>query len=646
LNAHTNNAERLDNSAAFAAWAEIYNTQSNPLLALEERYLSCVIPSVDGKDVLDAGCGTGRWLRRLENIGSPRSLHGIDSSPEMLASARMACTTKTSLILAQLPTVPLPSMSVDLVLCSFSLSYISDLESLASQLRRILRDDGDLFIADMHPDTAIALDWQRSFRTSERSFHLEFEPHSIEAISHTFGRHDFQTVGLYQPSFGEPEYSIFAGSGKQDSYNEALGRPAIYILHLRQKSATCHSRMTLANVDFVLGNQEIDTGNITIHHGTIASVSSIPTQHRTHNDLDLSGYTLFPGLINAHDHLEFGLFPRLGSPPYRNATEWAHDIHDRCRSTIEKHVRVPRETRLWWGGIRNLLCGATAVCHHNPVSSAFCDPHFPVRVLTEFDWAHSLAFSSDIGSVRNQFTPIKPFILHACEGVDSAAKSEFAQLLNMHALNKRTVLVHGLAMDLDEIGILNQYGASLISCPSSNQFLFSRAPSIEQLSAVDRLAIGSDSPLTADGDLLDEIRFCHTHLHISPDKLFNFVTRTPAAVLQLKGHAGSIMPEAPADLFAVRSCSLQPAQQLASLSWRDIELGIVAGTVRLASDEMMQRIPAELTNSLSPLSIEGITRWIAAPVASLFESAASILGADGVCLNGRRISIPETQHVH
>lgn len=64
------------------------------------------------------------------------------------------------------------------------------------------------------------------------------------------------------------------------------------------------------------------------------------------SSLDLSGHMRLPGLVNAHDHLEFNLFPPLGNGPYANAAEWARDIYHPDRSPIREHLMVPKPIRL------------------------------------------------------------------------------------------------------------------------------------------------------------------------------------------------------------------------------------------------------------------------------------------------------------
>ena len=123
--------------------------------------------------------------------------------------------------------------------------------------------------------------------------------------------------------------------------------------------------------------------------------------------------------------------------------EWAQDIHANQAPLIAQHRNVPRSLRLWWGAIRNLLCGVTTVCHHNPITQELVNPGFPVRVVSEFAWAHSPSFEPLLAGKFATSRADLPFILHAAEGIDQESAQEIFALDRMHALDERTVLVHG-----------------------------------------------------------------------------------------------------------------------------------------------------------------------------------------------------------
>jgi malonyl-CoA O-methyltransferase len=72
----------------YELWAPTYDQDLNPLLALEERVLTPLLPSLQGKVVLDLGCGTGRWLKRLLESGASEGA-GLDASSAMLAPSRI-----------------------------------------------------------------------------------------------------------------------------------------------------------------------------------------------------------------------------------------------------------------------------------------------------------------------------------------------------------------------------------------------------------------------------------------------------------------------------------------------------------------------------------------------------------------------------
>ncbi|WP_035349039.1 methyltransferase domain-containing protein [Edaphobacter aggregans] len=623
----------VSSSGTFDRWAQVYDHQLNPLLTLEERTLPALLPEIAGTDVLDVGCGTGRWLSRLEAL-SPKSLAGIDCSPAMLERARLKLAPATALHLGDASALPGSDGSVELIVASFVLSYIDSLTAFADECARVLRAGGQILLSDMHPVTAIQRNWTRAFRIEDASIQLPATTYSLDDILSTFADRGFDLIQLTEPSFGEPERILFVQRGKLGDFDRFASTPAIYLLKL-QKRASPTFDLQLANVPWSANESTWDVSPISVQDGLFVA------RDTPHSSLDLTGYVLLPGLINAHDHLEFALFPNLGrppdQPPFRNAAEWAQEIHQVHAHTIAQHLQVPLETRLWWGAIRNLLSGVTTVCHHNPLHPALTEPGFPIRVLSNFGWAHSLAFDPDL-IVRFQCTPPGlPFIIHAAEGTDPQSCNEIMELDRINILNDRTALVHGLALGTRQIALLNERGVAVILCPTSNRFLFNQTLSAGLLTAIERKALGSDSPLTSSGDLLDELYYLHSEQAVDPAILYNLVTTNPAAVLRLNQGEGRIMPGKRADFIAVRDIQTTPAQTLAQLTSADVELVVLEGRVQVASPTLYARLSQHHRSGLYLLQIGGIERYVRAPLPHLFESAEQVLGPGKLRLGNKEV---------
>jgi cytosine/adenosine deaminase-related metal-dependent hydrolase len=393
-----------------------------------------------------------------------------------------------------------------------------------------------------------------------------------------------------------------------------------------------------------IGPRQTVPASIEIAGGRISRIlrdsSPLPIAGSESSGIDLRGFLLMPGLINAHDHLEFSLFPRLADPPYQNYIDWGTDIHNKFPDVIAKHKAIPKDLRLWWGGIRNLLCGATTVSHHNPLWPELQREDFPVRVVQEYGWGHSLALGGDLRAARSATPEGRAFIVHACEGVDQEARAELWGLDRLRVLDAGTVLVHGLAMDRQGVALMRERRASLIVCPSSNNFLFEKLPDMSLLGNIDNVALGSDSPLTAEGDLLDEIRFAMRFCGIPPDAAYRMVTEAPAAILRLEDAEGSIRASGVGDLIAIRDTDHDAADRLRTLSMTDVEFVMIAGRVQLASEAVLERLPLPAKQGLEPLWIDETTRWLRAPVKELLRKTEEVLGKNEVRLGGQTVRIP------
>ncbi len=315
--------------------------------------------------------------------------------------------------------------------------------------------------------------------------------------------------------------------------------------------------MLITGARVALNESTASRQNLWLNNGLV-SFSPIPSAETL--TLDMSGFLVLPGLINAHDHLELNLFPRLGRGPYPNASIWALDIHRPDKPPVKQHLEVPKSLRFWWGSIKNLISGVTTVAHHNEFDPIFLQRDFPVRVVKCYGWAHSVHFSPD-WEARFRTTPTDhPFIIHAAEGTDDAAAHELQLLSEAGALKDSTILVHGVAFTSRDVPLLKHTKTSLVWCPSSNQFTLHRTIDPDVLNSDIPIALGSDSAMTADGDLLDELRVAYRTM--GAQRLYRMVTSDPARMFKLPAGVGTIQHGGPADLLVMRDKGQTPASDI------------------------------------------------------------------------------------
>jgi cytosine/adenosine deaminase-related metal-dependent hydrolase len=318
-------------------------------------------------------------------------------------------------------------------------------------------------------------------------------------------------------------------------------------------------------------------------------------------ELDLRDHLVFPGLINAHDHLHLNNVPRLPhSIPFANSYAWISAFETYFADPyVAAAVRIAKPLRYRQGGLKNLLAGATTVAHHDPWHPALDDPDFPTGLLRAFGWSHSLGMGDagwgmGVGTshplprygppVRESFaaTPgAQPWIIHLAEGTDAVAAAELSLLDQLGCLAGHTVLVHGAGLSVADIERVIARDAAVIWCPSSNVSMLGRTLSPRRLFDAGRLALGSDSRLTGARDLLDELPVAAAHSDLAPRELFRLVTMAARAILRLPD-VGGLDAGQRADLLIIRDTGGDPYQQLIDITRRDICAVVRGGAPQVA----------------------------------------------------------------
>lgn len=307
--------------------------------------------------------------------------------------------------------------------------------------------------------------------------------------------------------------------------------------------------------------------------------------------VDLSPSSLvYPGLVNAHDHLIGTFQPRVGAGPYRNWLHWDNDLK---RSAVFRQRNMIDAAAIYrLGALKSILSGVTTVADHIP--GKISEPHLsemPVDVADARCLAHSVASfrlpwgeGPQVEYARANETG-QPFMVHVGEGYDEETRGELRELDRMNALGPNTLLIHGVAFDDRDADLVAGRGASLAWCPGSNHFMFGATTDVRMLRRAGvNICLGTDSLFTGTSGLLDEMRLARTCYNerygedLSPRELFSMVTVNAARALHREGDVGAIAPGARGDLLCLDpGTGADPWEALVQARATDIRLLVCGG---------------------------------------------------------------------
>ncbi len=325
---------------------------------------------------------------------------------------------------------------------------------------------------------------------------------------------------------------------------------------------------------------------------------------------DYDGHVITPPLVNCHAHLELSHLAVLpgDSPAPGDMTGWIRNllaaraenpdpetVHDAallalarlyaggCRAVAD--IGNLPESRLLGEGFKTEvlfflellgLCGASeqaALASLSGINDDLrCTPHAPystgpalIRALKERSRAGKSLFSmhvaesaQEIEFLRTGGGPFRDFLVERGVEVDSFAPPGMGAvryLDSLGVLDARTLCVHGIYVEEEELSLLAARGTAVCLCPGSNRFMgVGAAPAKKMLAHGIPLVLGTDS-LASNPQLslwreMQVLR--EDHPDLPPEAVFAMASVNGARLLGIEGKLGAIAPGVSSSLLAVR----------------------------------------------------------------------------------------------
>jgi len=133
----------------FGGACQTYDTAARLQKRMGDAMLASLAEDFRPDSILDLGCGTGWFTRKLAERFPGAALTGADLSPGMLAQAANGGPGHAAWLNADAEQLPLPDQSVDLIFSNLMIQWSNRPEVVLAECRRLLKPGGVLAVSTL-----------------------------------------------------------------------------------------------------------------------------------------------------------------------------------------------------------------------------------------------------------------------------------------------------------------------------------------------------------------------------------------------------------------------------------------------------------------------------------------------------------------
>lgn len=360
----------------------------------------------------------------------------------------------------------------------------------------------------------------------------------------------------------------------------------------------------------------LERGLVYIDEGGIVAVQSTntsPPQGFDDSPIIRTGGTIFPGLIELHNHLSYNVLPLWDVPPdLTNRAQWGRlpDYRKLISGPMQVLGRTPGlvEAIVRYVECKCLIGGVTAsqgiaLFSNQGIRRYYRGIVRNVEETNEEALPEARTRISDVDATQadrflQRLQSSSCLLLHLSEGIDVQARRHFQALQlpdGTWAITPALSGIHCAGLLEEDFATLGEHGGSMVWSPLSNYLLYGATARIETAATVGMtIGIGSDWSPTGSKNLLGELKVAKLASDamgsvFSNEDILAMATINAARILKWDTVIGSIEPGKRADLLVIAGRKGDPYERLLGARESSIILVVINSVPRYGQSRLMRR---------------------------------------------------------